>query len=129
MTRIVLAVAFAALSVPALAGEGLMCSGDGVETHFPVGGGVGFGLLDGSTITLDGAVAYASDPAAGGIAIQVSEAFSGNHRIEIDFADPNMEQVLAEIRLFWTEEESDPVYGGTLKIPGRGAWAISCGWG
>lgn len=126
MKRIVLAAAFAALSLPALAGEGLMCSGEGVETHFPMGGGVGFILL-GAVIDVNGDV-LSTDPAQG-TEIRVSQAFSGNHRLEIDFADPNFEQVVAEVRLFWTEEESDPVYGGTLKIIGKGAWAISCDWG
>lgn len=126
--HLLLATAIGLFSLPALAGEGMMCSGEGVETHFPMAGGVGFNLL-GATIDVGGEVVFATDPSLGGTEIGVAAAFSGNHRIAIDFADANYEQIVAEVRLFWTEEESDPVYGGTLKIPGKGAWAISCGWG
>lgn len=129
MKRILLAASLLSLSLPAAAGEGFMCWGEGVETHFPIVAGVAFGIMEGSTITIDGTVAYSSDPSLGGIQVAPAEAFSGNHRVEVDFTDVDYQEVLAEVRLFWTEEESDPVYGGTLRIPGRGAWAISCGWG
>jgi hypothetical protein len=126
MKRFVLAAAIAALSFPALAGEGLICEGEGIKTHFPMAGGVGFHFL-GAVIDVNGKV-WSTDPAQG-IPIMPAEAFSGEYRIEIDFSDQNAEQVVAMIRLFWAEEESDPVYGGLLHIPGEGAWPITCGWG
>lgn len=126
MKRILLAALLATLPLPALAGEGLMCFGEGINVHLPMAGGVGFMPL-GAVIDVNGTV-FSTDPAQG-TEIGVSEAFSGNHRIQIDFADANYENVVAELRLFWTEEESDPVYGGTLKIVGLGAWAVHCGWG
>jgi hypothetical protein len=126
MNGIILAVALSAVSLPALAGEGLMCSGDGVDVHIPMAAGVGINPL-GVVIEANGAV-WSSDKAKG-TEIQVSQAFSGNHRIEIDFADAEYQQVVVQLRLFWTEEESDPVYGGTLKIAGTGVWAVSCDWG
>jgi hypothetical protein len=126
MNRLLLATALASLSFPSVAGEGLMCFGEGINVHLPMAGGIGLSPL-GAVIDVNGDV-WSTD-AAQGTEIRVSEAFSGNHRIEIDFADPEYQQVVGELRLFWTEEESDPVYGGTLKIVGKGAWAVYCGWG
>jgi hypothetical protein len=47
----------------------------------------------------------------------------------IDLANESYETVVAKIRVFWAEEESDPVYGGILSIIGKGAWAITCSVG
>ena len=58
-----------------------------------------------------------------------AQSASLDNRLYLDFADPNYEGVLVEIRLFWAEEETDPIYGGTLRIAGHGAWPISCGMG
>lgn len=129
MKRIVLAALLAVLSLPAVASEAFFCEGEGVETHFPMAGGVAFAVMEGTTISIDGTVAYSSDTSLGGIQISAAEGFSGNHRIEMDFTDVDYMEVVAEVRLFWTEEESDPVYGGILRIPGRGTWPISCQWG
>ncbi|MBI4922510.1 MAG: hypothetical protein HY834_12235 [Devosia nanyangense] len=124
MKRLIVSAAFAALAAPAMAGGGFMCSGEGVEAMFPLGGGAGFSLLE-AEIRAKGKI-WSTVARPDVIEIAVSQAFSGNHRIAFDLTDPNMQQVVAEIRLFWTEEESDPVFGGTLKMPGEGAWAIAC---
>lgn len=45
----------------------------------------------------------------------------------IDAMDEGMSAIIAQLRLFKAVEgDSDMVYSGTLKIPGYGAWAVSC---
>ena len=66
---------------------------------------------------------------AGTIQIAPAQAAAIGDQFVLDFADPNYEAILIEVRLFWAMEESDPVYGGVLRIAGQGAWPISCGMG
>jgi hypothetical protein len=128
MTRIaitaVLAFGFASA---AHAGEGYMCEGEGVTAHFPLGASIGLSLL-GAEIEAGGEK-FATDAAPGATQIAVSQAMADGNRIAIDFTDLSHETLVAKVRLFWAEEESDPVYGGTLSIVGKGAWAITCSVG
>ena len=50
-----------------------------------------------------------------------------DNRLYLDFTDENYATIIVEIRLFWAEEETDPVYGGVLRIAEHGVWPISCG--
>ena len=122
-----LAVLVVGLTPAAYAGEGYMCEGEGVTAHFPLGASIGLSLL-GAEIEAGGEK-FATDAAAGVTPIAVSQAIADGHRIAIDFTNPSYETLVAKVRLFWAEEESDPVYGGTLSIIGKGAWAITCSIG
>lgn len=124
MKRLIISALLAVTASAAQGGEGYMCEGEGVEAHFPLGGGVGLSLL-GAKIEAGGET-YGTET---GTTIAVSQAMATGNRIAIDFTDPNYETVVAKVRLFWAEEESDPVFGGTLAIAGKGAWAISCSVG
>jgi hypothetical protein len=128
MTRIaIIAVLAFGFASAAHAGEGYMCEGEGVTAHFPLGASIGLSLL-GAEIEAGGEK-YATDTAAGATEIAVSQAMADGNRIAIDFTDPSYETLVAKVRLFWAEEESDPVYGGILSIAGKGAWAITCSVG
>jgi hypothetical protein len=59
-------------------------------------------------------------------AIIVGQAFRDGERWLIDATDPNIENVVAEIRLNGANENGDMALAGTLKISGHGAFAISC---
>lgn len=59
-------------------------------------------------------------------AVAVGQAFATDNETRIDFTDPNVERVVAEIRLFSATEGRDMATAGTLKIPGAGAWALVC---
>jgi hypothetical protein len=63
---------------------------------------------------------------SGDDAISVGQAFRDGDRWLIDATDPNIEGVVAEIRLNQAIEEGDMALAGTLKIPGTGAWAVTC---
>ena len=59
-------------------------------------------------------------------AISVGQAFRDGERWLIDATDPNVEGIVAEVRLNQAIEEGDVALAGTLKIRGTGAWAITC---
>jgi hypothetical protein len=44
----------------------------------------------------------------------------------VDVADPNIERIVAELRLLSATEERDHVTAGTLRIVGQGAYALTC---
>jgi hypothetical protein len=128
MHKLLLAAAFVVIAMPAFAGEGLFCSGDGIDIHVPLGAGPGLSPLS-AEIKAAGKVWTTAEGVAGTIQIIPAQSASVDDRLYLDFADPNYEGVVAEIRLFWAEEETDPVLGGTLRIAEHGAWPISCGMG
>jgi hypothetical protein len=59
-------------------------------------------------------------------AISVGQAFRDGERWLIDATDPNVEGVIAEVRLNQAIEGGDMALAGTLKITGTGAWAVTC---
>lgn len=71
---------------------------------------------------------WASDVAYGpGDPIVVGKAFEDDETVMIDAMDEGMSTTIAQLRLFKAEEGDAPiVYSGTLRIPGHGAWTISC---
>jgi hypothetical protein len=67
-----------------------------------------------------------STAADGDVLISVGQAFRDGERWLIDATDPNVEGVVAEIRLNQAVEGGDMALAGTLRIPGHGAFAVSC---
>jgi hypothetical protein len=130
LTLAALAVAIFSLSAaPASASFGLFCEGpDGVTANVPLGAGPGLTPL-GAEIKAAGNTWTTEAGVADTIQVISAQSAAVDTRLYLDFADPNYEGIVAEIRLFWAEEESDPVYGGTLRIAGHGVWPISCGMG
>ncbi|MDZ5696444.1 hypothetical protein [Chelativorans sp. M5D2P16] len=59
-------------------------------------------------------------------AIAVGQAFRDRGALRVDFTDPNVERVVAELRLFSAAEERNMATAGTLRITGEGAWALTC---
>jgi hypothetical protein len=124
--KLLLGLAFAGfVASPAFAGFNLMCSGDGIEADFPLGGGVGLSLL-GATITVGDAV-WSTDPAAAGATL-VAPHQSANidDRTYVDLADPNYERIVARLRLFEVIGYENGVRGGVLEIVDVGAWPVRC---
>ncbi|RYE08706.1 MAG: hypothetical protein EOP22_12355 [Hyphomicrobiales bacterium] len=123
------ALVLALSSGPSLASFGLFCEGpDGVSASIPLGGGVGLTPL-GAEIQAAGQIWTTEEGVSGTIEIAPGQSAQVGDQLYLDFADPNLEVVIAELRLFWAMENDEPVYGGTLRIPGQGAWPISCGAG
>ncbi|MCO6390404.1 hypothetical protein GTW25_05105 [Aliihoeflea aestuarii] len=59
-------------------------------------------------------------------AVIVGQAFREDNRISVDFTDPNVERIVAELRLFEALEERDHAMAGTLRVIGQGAYALTC---
>lgn len=131
MHKLVFATAaiLALSAAPASASFGLFCEGsDGVTLSVPLGAGPGLSPL-GAEIKAAGKTWTTEEGVADTIQISTAQSASLDNRLYIDFTTPNLEGIVAEIRLFWAEEESDPVYGGVLRVAEHGVWPISCGMG
>jgi hypothetical protein len=127
MNQIILAAALAALTtLPALAGEGLMCSGpDSVEFHLPLAGGTGLYPLA-AEIKVGDQVWTSDEKAKGATIITSGQSLAIDDRYYFDFTDPNLEGIVVKIRLFGAVGGDEPAIGGTLAITDVGAWAITC---
>ena len=121
------AALLAVSAVPATASEGsLFCQGDGIEIEIPMGPGPGLSPLS-ATIKAAGKTWTTETGKADTIEITHTQYVSADHRLYLDFSDSSYVYIIVQIRLFWAEEETDPVYGGVLRIAEHGAWPISCG--
>lgn len=122
------ATALALSAVPSQAGEGLFCHSDDIDVQVPLGGAVGLNPLA-ATIKAAGKTWTTEEGKADTIQIWPAQSASTDNRLYIDFTDADYAAIIVEIRLFWAEEETDPVYGGVIRIADHGVWPISCGMG
>lgn len=58
--------------------------------------------------------------------IGVGQQFDGNDTLTVDFTDPNIERILARLRLFRATEGESFAMAGTLTVSGVGAFAVIC---
>ncbi len=121
------------LAVPASATEWISC-GDGEEK-------VSFDVLVGmmEVIAIDtvrietGGKKWSTKPQEGETKVDVGQAFETADQIWIDILSEGMGGHVAKLRLFKASEvvegSEDGVFdatGGTLQMPGVGAWAVRC---
>ncbi len=121
-----IATVLAGLSSPALATEWLNCSDASGESSFGVLlGAMDFINISATTMSVGDKV-WASDVSYGpGDPISIGQAFEDDEKIIVDAVDEGV--IIGRLRLFKTSEGTGLiVYGGTLNIPGYGAWAVSC---
>ena len=121
-------VLFAASAMSASAGEGLFCQGKGIEIEVPMGAGPGLYPLS-AIIKAAGKTWTTAEGKADTIQIWPAQSASSDNRLYLDFTDNDYVAIIVQIRLFWAEEETDPVYGGVVRIAENGVWPISCGMG
>jgi hypothetical protein len=127
MKPALLAAGVALLASPAAATEWIYC-GDATNT-------VTIGLLMGHLDVLNvsgiilshGDRVWASSASYGpGEEVGLGQGFEDNNVLYVDLMDKDF-VLLAELRLLQATEGDMPiVYGGTLRLPGQGAWAVSC---
>lgn len=122
-----IALSLCGLATPSLATEWINCaSPDGGASFDFLVGTTDMLAVAGMTITV-GEKVWATDPAYGpGDPTSVGQAFETDTMILIDAVDPNVTTKIAELRLFKATEADATVYAGTLRIPGQGAWAVTC---
>lgn len=68
---------------------------------------------------------YGSGDGAG-IPVTPAQAFRDTSRTLVDFTDPNLEQVVAELRIYAASEGPDYLEIGWLRLPGIGLHTLSC---
>jgi hypothetical protein len=122
-----IAALVAGFGSPALATEWVHCASARGEASFDYLAGDGLGVL--SVVGLNvsvGEQVWASDVAYGpGEPISIGQQFEDAETVRIDAMDKDFAK-LAELRLFKASEGESVVDGGTLRIAGHGAWAVSC---
>ena len=128
MIRLAAALTLVAmLVVPASATEWVHCSDGQGEASFDYLSGDGLGVLAivGLTITA-GEKVWASAEAYGpGDPVSVGQGFEDADSVRVDAMDRDFVKI-AELRLFMAAEGDSYVTAGTLRMPGMGAWAVSC---
>jgi hypothetical protein len=115
------------MASPAHATEWVSCADSGGLASFDYLAGDGLGVLSISAVTITaGERVWASDPANGpGDPVSVGQQFEDGLTVQVDAVDEAFTKI-AELRLFKASEGDSVVYAGTLRIPGLGAWAVSC---
>jgi hypothetical protein len=122
-----IAISLCGLATPSFATEWVNCAdADGTATFSYLAGTLDVLAIVGLNISVGDKV-WASDVAYGpGDPVAVGQAFETADTVLIDAMDSNMTARIAELRLFKASEGDAVVAGGTLRIPGQGAWAVSC---
>ncbi|MGN6489071.1 MAG: hypothetical protein ACTHLT_14810 [Devosia sp.] len=122
-----LALGLCGLATPSLATEWVNCTdAEGAATFSYLAGALDVLAIVGLNISVGDKV-WASDVAYGpGDPVVVGQAFETADTVLIDAMDPNLTGKIAELRLFKATEGTAVVTAGTLRLPGQGAWAVSC---
>jgi hypothetical protein len=116
----------AALAVPAAATESIVCASDDKATSIDVLVGLGLDVVSIARARIEaGGKSWATD-AAGEQKIAVGQAFEDTEKLIVDFTDDGVTKIVASLRLFKASEGEDFVEGGTLRVAGLGAWAVTC---
>ena len=127
MKPALLAAGLALLASPAAATEWVYCN-DATST---VTVGLLLGQMDviavSAIILSNGDRVWASSAAYGpGEEVSLGQGFEDNNVLYVDLMDKDF-GLLAQLRLMQVQEGDGPlIYGGTLRMPGQGAWAVSC---
>lgn len=121
------AAAFVVAATPAAATEWLNCADrESVVTVSLLLGAMDVLSVSGIILSHEDTV-WASAAAYGpGEPIVLGQGFEDAGHLAADFMDENSEAVLAELRLAKAQEADALIYGGTLRLPGRGVWAVTC---
>ncbi len=118
-------VIFLGLALPARATEWVVCSG-GEDVEFRVLlGSMQVIAVDAIEIEVKGKK-WSTRGGDGVPLITKGQAFETAEQIWIDATDDKMDAIVASLRLFKVSVDGDVVSGGTLHMPGIGAWAVSC---
>ena len=116
----------AALAMPAAATESIVCASDDKASSIDVLVGLGLDVVSIAHTRIEaGGKSWATD-AAGEQKLAVGQAFEDAEKLIVDFTDEDVSKIVASLRLFKASEGDDFVEGGTLRVAGLGAWAVTC---
>lgn len=113
------------VSAPAWATGTVACKAPGaaVSAELSIGHVPGLAVI-GARLEADGR-RWATD-AGSSTPIALAQAFTDGTLYWIDFADGNVEEMVAELRLARADEGRQAAMAGTLRIAGIGAWPVVC---
>lgn len=112
-------------ATPSQAGVGIMCEGESIEAHFPMGGAVGFTLLTAGVWIGDKETRRENDKGlVNGVPHQQSWI---DNRVNIDLIDTNHEKITVRVRLVATPDYD--VLAGLIEVVGVNAFPVTCGIG
>jgi len=122
-----IAASLCGLATPSFATEWVDCTDAGGEASFSyLAGALDTLQVVGLNISVRDKV-WASDVAYGpGDPAVVGQAFETAETVMVDAVNPELTARIAELRLFKAGEGQSSVRAGTLRVPGLGAWAVSC---
>lgn len=113
------------LVAPAQATGGLSCTAEGVSLNLTLGRTV-IASVAGAYLTI-GEESWSTAPdVVKGTPIVVGQAFSDEKQLLVDFTDDIVNEIVARLRLSIADGGETQVIGGTLEMPGRGAWVVAC---
>jgi len=113
-----------ALSLPAAATETIVCSnGDRASISVLLGA---MDVIAVVKVDIEASGKNWSTAGEGASRITVGQAFETADQMLIDLTDENLNQIVAQLRLFKASEAEDHVAAGTLRIVGAGAFAVTC---
>jgi hypothetical protein len=126
MKRLAAGLIVVALAAPAAATESIICASDDKAVSIDLLVGLGLDVVSISRATIEaGGKTWATD-VAGEQKIAVGQAFEDVEKLIVDFTDEGVSAIAASLRLFKASEGEDYVSGGTLRVTGAGAWAVTC---
>ena len=122
---LIVSLLLAGAAGPAPATETLVCAtADGGPQVAMLMGSLDVVSIVTASIEHDGK-RWASD-AEGAMKIIVGQAIEDSAQLVVDFTDEGLSAKVAELRLAKASEEGMVAAGGTIRLPGVGAWAVSC---
>lgn len=125
--RVLLVAASLLIATPSFATEWIYCtSADEKASVGLLVGGADFATVVAITLNVGDSEWASSDAYGPGQPITLEQAFIGDNQIIVDLSDGDHNALVAELRAYTASEGNDYVQGGVLRVPGKGAWAVSC---
>ncbi|MCF6327114.1 MAG: hypothetical protein L3J21_07475 [Devosiaceae bacterium] len=117
-------LAFFVMGTAASATASIFCAaGDDASVSITVGS-VAISSIVGVEIEIGDV--YMSTIPDRGEQIALLQSFVTDDTISIDLSDPNLERIVAQIRLFTAYSGNEQAIAGTLLVSGTGAYALVC---
>lgn len=99
-----------------------------MQVNIPLAGTPGLSPLS-AEIKVGDKVWTTAEGVKGATRIVTAQSAGVDDRYYFDFTGPDNLGILVSVRLFRGGTGDEAAIGGTLAVPGAGAWAISCQFG
>jgi hypothetical protein len=124
--RLALAALLLGLAAPAQATESIVCASDDQAASIDMLVGLGLDVVAIDRVSIEAGGKNWATNAEGDSKIAIGQAFEDDEKLIADFTDDGISKIVASVRLYKASEGEFFAQGGTLKIAGAGAWAVTC---